>query len=293
MVSLEFILSIVKKTIKIREDQEQWIKKQKKFNFSGWIRSSLDQYITTQNKIPLNDGFSAIILSAGFEKRLFPINKQKPKSMLDIKGKTILERQLEKLSVAGINDVSVIRGYLGDRINLRDIKCYDNNDYSTTGIIHSLFYAEKEMSNGFLLLYGDILFNDDILKKVLSSDKDITLVVDDNWDKQVSERGETSISDLELLKVENDKVIEIGKNLSLKDIYGEFIGIVKFSDKGADKLKELYNSQDKCLMRLISFVDMMQLMINRGVSIGYTSISGGWIEIDTFEDYRTAWSLEI
>lgn len=91
-----------------------------------------------------------IIIAAGLGSRLNPLTNDKPKCLLKIKGKSILERQLEALRECGINNISVVRGYKGKMINFPGIKYYENTDYESNNILNSLFYAEKEMDEEFI-----------------------------------------------------------------------------------------------------------------------------------------------
>src|SRR5438067_4894173 len=124
---------------------------------------------------------TAIIPAAGFEKQLLPLIEDKPKCLLDIKGKTILERQVAALNLCNIKDIALVRGYRKEAITLPNIRYYDNDRYEETGDLFSFFCAENEMKSRCLFLYGDIIFDTAVLEKILKSPADITLVVDYAW----------------------------------------------------------------------------------------------------------------
>ena len=248
-----------------------------------------------QNKI------SAIILAAGRGNRLSPITDDKPKCLLEIKGKTILERLLETLREYGINDISIVRGYKREMINFPGIKYYENINYKNNNILQSLFYAESEMNNAFIFSYSDIIYKKSVLKKLFESRSDISLIVDTDWKKQYENRKQHPVSEAELVKVKNDQIIKIGKNMTSKDSHGEFIGLAKFSEKGAEilkkeyhrVLKEIKNRQDQRFQNAICFekaylTDMIQELIDRGYSISNIDIQRNWMEIDTNEDLQKA-----
>src|SRR5689334_2963466 len=107
---------------------------------------------------------TAIIAAAGFEKQLLPLIENKPKCLLDIKGKTILERQVAALNECNIKDIALIRGYKKEAITLPNIRYYDNDRYEETGELVSLFCAENEMTGRCLFLYGDIIFETAVLE---------------------------------------------------------------------------------------------------------------------------------
>ena len=69
----------------------------------------------------------AVILAAGFEPQLMPLISDRPKAMLEVKGRTILERQVESLRRCGVRDVIVVRGYRKERIDLPGVRYVDND----------------------------------------------------------------------------------------------------------------------------------------------------------------------
>jgi len=123
----------------------------------------------------------AIIVAAGSGTRLMSFTKDKPKCMLEVGGKTILQAILETLRENGINDIAVVKGYKKDMINYPNVRYYYNPNYTESNILTSLFCAEREMKDGFIFSYSDILINASIVQKLLQSRGDITLVVDTNW----------------------------------------------------------------------------------------------------------------
>lgn len=248
-----------------------------------------------------NQTKKAIILAAGRGNRLSPITDDKPKCLLKIKGKTILGRQLEVLKECGINDISVVRGYKKELVNYPGIKYYENTNYENNNILRSLFYAEKEMNDEFIFSYSDIIYKKNILEKLLESKSDFSLVVDIDWKKQYENRKRHPMSEAELVKVKDNRIIKIGKNMTPKDSHGEFIGLAKFSEKGGEILKKEYhrvleeikNRQDQRFQNAVCLekaylTDMIQELIDRRYPISNIDIQGNWMEIDTDEDLRKA-----
>jgi len=94
---------------------------------------------------PDGERITAIIAAAGFEKSLLPLIQDKPKCLLDVKGKTILERQVGTLNECNIKEIVLIRGYKKEAITLPNIRYYDNDRYEETGDLFTFFCAENEM----------------------------------------------------------------------------------------------------------------------------------------------------
>ena len=107
-----------------------------------------------------------VILAAGMAKRLRPLTDTKPKCLLEVGGKTLLQRTVDAMATAGINEFVVVTGYRGNMI--RDfltihypqftIRFLDNVDYANNNNIYSLWMAGQIVrGQAFLLMDSDIL----------------------------------------------------------------------------------------------------------------------------------------
>lgn len=238
----------------------------------------------------------AIIVAAGKSDQLLPLTSDRPDCLLEIGNKTILSRELENLRACGIRDIAVVRGYRGDMIKYPAIRYYENEDYRNTGILSSLFYAKAEMDSDFIFCYSDIVYTREVLDLLLQDQSDVSVVVDTAWEDHYRQRKQHPVSEAELVRVEGDRVAEIGRNIiPAHEAHGEFIGLAKFSKRGAETLKVIHDwatldysgrpfhtspSVDKA-----SFTDMIQELVDQGYPVRHIDISGGWAEIDTVEDF--------
>lgn len=241
----------------------------------------------------------AIIVAAGQASRLMPITNDKPKCLLEIGGKTIMERQLEVLRQCGIDDIVVVKGYKREMINYPGVRYYENTDYENNNILSSLFYAQSEMDDDFVFSYSDIIFERSILEKLLQSEADISLVIDIDWLVHYQHRYQHPVGEAELVIVEDDKIRKIGKKIvTPEEAYGEFIGLAKFTKKGAEVLRSNYTRvanqyhnrpfQQTASLKKAYLTDMIQELIDVGYTISNLDIKAGWVEIDTPEDLERA-----
>jgi len=259
---------------------------------------------------------TAIIAAAGFEKQLLPLIEDKPKCLLDIKGKTILERQVATLNESNIKEIALVRGYKKEAITLPNIRYYDNDRYEDTGELFSLFCAENEMKGRCLFLYGDIIFEAAVLEKLLKSSADISLVVDLAWyDQQQHGQSAPHIKpDLVSLQDppgqsylfryitpdEQNRILKIGQHIPHEQAHGEFIGLAMFSERGIEAFTQVYRAaQEKFQntgfheagsLNKASFTDMIQELIDTGHSVNCVPTFKGWMEVDSFEEYQQAWA---
>lgn len=248
---------------------------------------------------PKNNHAKAIILAAGMSARMMELTDDKPKCMLEIGGETLLQRQVEAFHQCGIKEIIVIRGYKKEKINYTGVKYVYNMNYRKNNILESLMIAEAEMTGEFIASYSDILYEKSVVEALLKSRGDISIIVDSEWEKQYKDRFQHPVEEAEKVVIKNGKVAKIAKSISSTDAQGEFIGLAKFSKKGAEILKKHYNLAKKKIgsgapfhtapsLEKAYLTDMFQELVDRGYTIIPVMIKGKWMELDTEEDFKKA-----
>ena len=242
----------------------------------------------------------ALIIAAGLGSRLKKHTENLPKCMLDFGGKTLLQRQLEYYKQNGIKDISLVRGYKKEKINYKDIKYFENKDYKNNNILNSIFYAEKVINGNIIISYSDILFDKSVVERTLKSDHDISVVVDIDWRGYYVGRKDHPISEAEnVIFNSNNEVEKIGKiNTENQEVHGEFIGMIKLSNRGTEIFKEHFHRLKKIywnkpfqrakIFQKAYLTDFIQELVDIGIKVHCVIIESGWKEIDTVEDYKKA-----
>ena len=244
----------------------------------------------------------AIIVAAGPGSRLNPLTNEKPKCLLKVGGQTILERTLEALGENGIEDIVVVRGYCSDLINYPNATYCQNTNFARNNILASLFCAEEEMNDDFIFSYSDIIYSREIVTKLIRSESDVALIVDVNWMERYKGRDQHPISEAELVKVENGRVVKIGKDVvKPEEAHGEFIGLAKFTKSKAEVMRAAYHRVAKecptapfhhaASLEKAYMTDMFQELVGMGLLVQSVDIDGGWMEIDTAQDLERAQRL--
>ncbi len=105
----------------------------------------------------------AIILGAGSGSRMGQHTRDIPKVLLDINGKSILERQISLLRKHKVNEIFVVTGYKKEKYVLKDIEYFFNPKYSETEQLTSMMTARRKIAGDVLIIFGDIIFDSDIL----------------------------------------------------------------------------------------------------------------------------------
>jgi len=229
-----------------------------------------------------------------------------PKSMIKLKGKPILQRQLDVLTNCGINNITLIRGYKKEFFNVEGVKYVNNDEFDKYSILYSLFKAEKDMVNGFIYINSDILYNEQIINNLLNSKGDIVLVLDNSYTYHKHEIDKKL--DLVLTKnkpfkerrklyQEDNEIIRIGKNINEEMADYEFVGIAYFSEYGVEIIRKIYNDcklnhkglfHEADSFENASFTDFIQEVVDRGFRVDFLEVYKGWIEIHTKKDIEIA-----
>ena len=232
---------------------------------------------------------SFLILAAGTGSRLMPHTLDKPKCMVEIDGKPLIERQLAVLNQFTHEQKIIVVGYKGEILKNLGALYFDNPDYENSNMVWSLKKAISVFEKGLIISYGDIVFSKDILRNLLDSDEDISVVVDLGWQEYWQKRQENFLTDAESLLMTDDSIKDIGrKNVSLEDIQAQYIGLMKFQNKGVDVLKQYLNQENSLIngkhIRDAYMTDLLQQMIFDGYKLKPILINGDWIEVDNETD---------
>jgi len=239
-----------------------------------------------------------IILAAGEGKRLRPLTSERPKCLVDLFGKSILEWQFDAFKKYNITDISIVTGYRKEMITFPNITYFENPKYSTTNMVETLFCAKDKLQDSVIVSYGDIIFQHDVLEKLLDSEDDFSIVIDEEWEKYWNIRTSDPLTDVESLIVENGYIKNIGQKVSsLKKIQGQYIGLMKFQNDGLEFLKTFYQTakNESFMGNLLNpnlpfeksyMTDLLQGLIDSGCNLKAVPIKNGWLELDSFSDYE-------
>ena len=157
---------------------------------------------------------TVIILAAGQGTRLRPLTNNKPKCLVELAGKPLLDHQLEVLCAAGVGDIHVVAGYRADKLDRPDFTRHINERYADTNMVSTLFVAESVMTgdSDLIISYGDIVYEPRVLSALCMVDAPISLVVDREWRRYWAARMDNPLSDAETGQLtDGNRVKGLGK----------------------------------------------------------------------------------
>jgi len=237
----------------------------------------------------------AIILSAGCSSRLGDLTKELPKSLVDVNGKSIIQRQIETFRNNGIKEIIVIVGPNKDKFQLNDVEYVIDKNFHEHEQLLSLMTASKHFQNDVVISFGDVIVDNNIMKQIVESTYDIGIAIDLKWEKNYDNRSQHPKSEADLALIKSNKITKIKKNLNFIENHqlGEFLGIMKLSDLGLKKFLDVFerlNSShegkfhDAPSFQKAYLTDMIDELIQTNEVVNPIFIDGVWFEIDTIED---------
>lgn len=252
------------------------------------LEAAEDKYLPTAGKV-----VNAVILAAARGEKLGELTADAPKAMLKVHGKSILSLMIEKFNRVGIKDISVVRGYAKDRINLPNIKTVDNDRHAETSEVYSLYLARERIADNTVVSFGDIVFKSWMLNDLLNDDAPVTIVADAEAQRDGSWRDYVACDRPYSRALFNAPVALKAMDHALAEgkTNGEFIGLFKVNAAGAAALKALLEeaaSEGKIdKMRIDELFTRLAARIP--VSVKY--VVGSWVDVNVIVDLQKAGDL--
>ena len=233
-------------------------------------------------------------------KRLRPLTDTKPKCLLKVGERTLLERTVDAMAAAGITEFVVVTGYLGHMIrefleNLDNLGSLgslgkpkfhflDNTDYAHNNNIYSLWMAGQVVrGQEFLLMDSDILCDPAAVLRI-ASEKEAALAVN---------RHELGEEEMKVVVDQQMRITEISKTCRPEDAMGESVGIEKMT---AAYSEALFRELDQMILKEglidIFYERAFERLIPQGHTFRVIDTTDYFsYELDTPEDFQRAQEL--
>ncbi len=231
---------------------------------------------------------AGLILAAGRGSRMKNITSTKPKCFIEVKGKRLLDWQVDAMKCAGINDIAVITGYKADSFSGEQIERIYNPNWESTDMVFSLACASDWLSKRTCIVsYSDIFFEPHAVGSLLKSDEDISIAYDPLWLEMWKERFDNPIDDAETFKVDNNQFLtEIGGEISdVEEVQGQYMGILKFEPPGWKMFSVLWEKAQENGLSGIQMTQLLgELVSENPTFVRAIPFSGVWGELDIESD---------
>ena len=231
-----------------------------------------------------------VILAAGMAKRLRPLTDTKPKCLLEVGGKTLLERTVRAMQIAGIDEFVVVTGYRGnmirefiERMGIK-VTFLHNTDYEHNNNIYSLWMAgEVVRGKDFLLMDSDILCDPAAVVRIAQTNEPALAL----------NRHECGEEEIKIIVDADQRITEINKTCNPKDAIGESVGIEHMT---AEYSTALYRELDQMIVKEglvdVFYERCFERLIPQGHTFRVIDTTGYFsYELDTPEDFQRAQEL--
>ena len=229
-----------------------------------------------------------------------PTTADAPKCYAEVAGRRLLDWALDAFRANGLDDFCFIGGYQIGKVqaDYPQFTFRHNADWEHNNILASLLCAEDLMDEPFLCCYSDILFTPEIVEKLIRSDSDLRLGVDTDWLTRYEHRTDHPPDDAEKVIVNNGRVERVHREIPQDAAYGEYIGVAGFSQAGAERLRRTYHRvreeyagrpwREAKVFEKAYLILLFQQMIESGEHFAHADTPGGYIEVDTQQDFEYA-----
>ncbi len=231
----------------------------------------------------------AIVLAAAHGPELGALTDDRPKSMVRVGGAPILEHIVRTYRDAGVRRIAAVRGWRKEAVDLPGIDFHDVDD-ERAGEVAWLHAALPSLEGPCVISYGDVLFKKYVVQEILDTPADFAVAVDAGW-RESRNRGRPA----EYVRCSSgysrsawgaDVRLEgISREPDPERTHGEWMGFLKVSAAGAEKLRSLLTAiaADPERLARMDLMELLGAIVERHeVRVVYTT--GAWFDVDRVED---------
>ena len=230
----------------------------------------------------------AIILAAGRGSRMKDMTDERPKCLVELRGKPLLEHQLTALRQAGINEIAVVTGYRRELLVGYGLVEFHNARWSETNMVSSLSCAQEWLQAGpCIVSYSDIFYSAAAVKSLMDDAGELALTYDPNWLELWTERFGDPLLDAETFRLGPDQTLyEIGnKPNSVDEVQGQYMGLLRFTPRGWEEVLRIRKALSLAECDKMHMTGTLQRVLEAGnLSMRALPYWGEWGEVDSVDD---------
>ena len=241
----------------------------------------------------------AIILAASRGGALGDLTANRPKTMVDVGGQPLLSRIVSAYNACAIKDITVVRGYLADTVNLPSLTYVDNPDYDETSELLSLACAldadaDADDDRDLYVSFGDVIFKRYILDSLAEPEADFVIIADTNWQESVNLGRAADYVHCTAAHSRRDFYREIyleqaGERIAEDQRHGEWMGVMKVSSNAMPVLRELVTELAAMPEnRRAKLHQLLDELVRRGHQVRVIYTTGHWLDVDSLDDVLAA-----
>src|SRR5271168_3924374 len=189
----------------------------------------------------------AVILAAGRGSRMGHLGDDRPKCLVELEGKPLIERQMAALRRGGIDQIGIVRGYRAEMIDFPGLSYFANERWAETNMVMSLAAASAWLrSDSVIVSYADIFYRSELVRGLASAPGQLVISYDRAWRRLWTRRFADPLADAETFRIDaSGQLLEIGgKTTQIEDIEGQYMGLLKFTPTAWSAVEALLGTLD-------------------------------------------------
>ncbi|MCP2337299.1 phosphocholine cytidylyltransferase family protein [Actinomadura rupiterrae] len=221
-----------------------------------------------------------LILAAGRGSRFAPFTADRPKCLVQINGRTLLDRQVAALTAAGVGEIGLVTGWSAEAFAHTGLRRFDNPRWAETTMVESAAAARSWLAREQVVVsYGDIVYTADTVRALLAASGPLALSYDPHWRALWERRFERPLDDAETFRHDADgRLLEIGgRPAGMAEVMGQYIGLLRFTP-------DAWAAADEVARDAGGGLDMTgllrELLRRRRLPITVVPTRGPWWEFD-------------
>jgi choline kinase len=230
----------------------------------------------------------AVILAAGRGSRMGHLGGDRPKCLVELAGKPLIERQIAALRRGGVDEIGVVRGYRAELIDFPGLCYFANERWAETNMVMSLAAAASWLRSGPVIVsYADIFYRSELVRGLASAPGQLVISYDRAWRRLWTRRFADPLADAETFRINaSGQLLEIGgKTTRIEDIEGQYMGLLKFTQPAWSAVEALLGTLDTAIRDRLDVTGLLRrLLSGNELPIGTLATDGQWGEIDNPED---------
>lgn len=230
----------------------------------------------------------AIILAAGRGSRMKNLTDDHPKCLVRLRGKTLLDWQLQSLQAAGIHEIAIVTGYKRELLTDRGLVEFFNPRWEETNMVSSLACAQAWLQDEpCVVSYSDIFYSPTAVQSLADSPAALAVTYDPNWLELWTKRFGDPLLDAETFRLTQEGVLlEIGNTpRSVEEVQGQYMGLLRFTPEGWAEVERIRQTLTPEQCDRMHMTGTLQKVIDaRRVAIAGIAYEGEWGEIDSVQD---------
>jgi L-glutamine-phosphate cytidylyltransferase len=230
----------------------------------------------------------AVILAAGRGRRMRDFGDDRPKCLVELEGKPLIERQIAALRRGGMDEIGVVRGYRAEMLDFPGLSYFANERWAETNMVMSLAAAASWLRSGPVMVsYADIFYRSELVRGLAGTPGALAISYDRSWRRLWTRRFADPLEDAETFRINGaGQLLEIGgKTTRIEDIDGQYMGLLKFTPPAWSAVEALLDTLDAPVRDSLDVTGLLRrLLAGNELPITTFSTDGQWGEIDNPDD---------